>query len=223
MERPHTAGNRTKATEKPRAGTTSEPNETKVTGTLQFKTIIHIFGGSGGERASDGTRKDDHSGGERALNDIGEGRRGGGSGGRRNRNGGSSGWSDDGKDTITTIVMGEESCFKRRRSPEAADYGNGLWTGSAWLSDSWVLRSFLRRSPSPCIVLPVTFFSIQAVALTAEVGFWSWRQWSPDLRRGGFIVRGTVLCVYPPMDRNIKKTYVYQARCGCALWDVVRD
>ena len=44
MERPHTAGNRTKATEKPRAGTTSEPNETKVTGTLQFKTIIHIFG-----------------------------------------------------------------------------------------------------------------------------------------------------------------------------------
>ncbi|CAF2105615.1 BnaC08g46480D [Brassica napus] len=29
-----------------------------------------------------------------------------------------------------------------------------------------------------------------AVALTAEVGFWSWRQRSPDLRRGGFIVRG---------------------------------
>ncbi|WZZ77394.1 hypothetical protein YC2023_097974 [Brassica napus] len=39
-------------------------------------------------------------------------------------------------------------------------------------------------------LLPVRFFSIQAVALTAEVGFWSWRQRSPDLRRGGFIVRG---------------------------------
>lgn len=41
-------------------------------------------GGSGGERASDGTRKVDHSGRERASNDIGEGRRGGGSGGGRN-------------------------------------------------------------------------------------------------------------------------------------------
>nr|VDD53853.1 unnamed protein product [Brassica oleracea] len=102
----------------------------------------------------------------------GSGSRGGGGGGRSRSRGGAG------------VIYPARSHF--HRSSGSMNLRGGV-CAVGWLCSSVLAGLFLILN---LIYVRRSRWNYGAVALTAEVGFWSWRQRSPDLRRGGFIVRG---------------------------------